>query len=170
MESVLDSRVTCASRLTCDKVQIGLETTELRVGNETQIAYLSLGVGGSVARPCSAQTSKPHSNANARSAQADGVQIPRESAPQPQYRFAFRSVLVTRSFPVRFGLGRVPTTRTVRGSPEHSRSSKARDLSQPISNTFRNSKSILWLDAFANLDVSREVPVSPRLLETIFEW
>ena len=37
----------------------------------------------------------------------------RRSSPQPRYRFAFRSRLVTRSFPARFGRWRVPTTRAV---------------------------------------------------------
>ena len=40
-------------------------------------------------------------------------------------RFAFRSLLITQSFQVRFGRSRVPTTPGVRGSPEHSRSSLA---------------------------------------------
>ena len=57
------------------------------------------------------------------------------SCPQPQYRFAFRSLVATRSFTVRFGRSIVPTTRTVRGSPEHLSSSKARHRLEPISNT-----------------------------------
>ena len=53
---------------------------------------------------------------------------PRRPAPQLRYRFAFRcrlgqSVLSS----IRFGRSIVPMTRTVRGFPKHSPSSKARD-------------------------------------------
>ena len=48
----------------------------------------------------------------------------------PQYRFAFRSLLVSRPFPIRFGRSMVPTTRArvLWLSTEHSPQSKARHL------------------------------------------
>ena len=46
--------------------------------------------------------------------------------PNDRPRFAFCYLLTTQSFQVRFGRWRVQSTRTIRGFPEHSRSSKAR--------------------------------------------
>ena len=60
---------------------------------------------------------------------AEKVDHAHRACPQPQYRFAFRYLLVTRSFPARFGRRRVPTTRTVRGSPEHHRVSSPETVS-----------------------------------------
>ena len=54
-------------------------------------------------------------------------------APNDRPRFAFRYLLVTRSFPVRFG--RCQTTHTVREFPEHSRSSSPSHQSQPLQKT-----------------------------------
>ena len=63
-----------------------------------------------------------------------------------QKRFAFRYLLVTRSFSVRIGRSRVQTTRTVRSFPEHSRSSSPDTVSTTLKNQ-RSYKSLLSLDA-----------------------
>ena len=68
---------------------------------------------------------------------------------QPQYRFAFRSRLVSRSFQVRFGRSRVQTTRTGHVAFQNTlhRTLEPRHQSTTTLKHQRNSKSIPWLDA-----------------------
>ena len=71
----------------------------------------------------------------------EGARRASESPPCDQKRLAFRSRLVTTvRFSIRFGLLRVPTTRAVRGIPEHHRSSKARHLFNHSLKIQRNSR------------------------------
>ena len=70
------------------------------------------------------------------------------------------------TFPVRFGRSQKPTTRTVRGSPEHSPSSPSDTVSTTLKNQ-RNSTSVLWLDAAANeLVTSTDVRVREPVQRT----
>ena len=62
-------------------------------------------------------------------------------APRPTTVSMCVSFSVTRSFPVRFGLWTVPTTRTVRGFPQHVRSSPPDTVSTTLKHE-RNCKSI----------------------------